>query len=352
MSAGAAPPRSVYDAAPTLADAVALINAGQYKQAADLLKRRSVANPAPDPDADYLLGVAAFRSSDLGTAAGAFRRCVAADPGNGPAHYGLAKTLQAQGDHEGARMAFASAERAAPGITDRTEPGAKDGNAAGMPTGGPSPRPGFPPLARQAEADSPAESMADILDRSSPEPPGPYAVAGEIIWRGRPAVRSLIVPAVAPFLLLVVLLGIRRDAAGALPAGASRDATAVFVILVTLLVAASVVNWLMREFVIRERRIEIWTGLLGHRHVMLWMHDLERPLMVKQNLWQLALNLGTLEINSTILPTSSRRRLANRIGHLRFPGLPIREAEQVAEVIWSRSLWERRRLVKNFVSNR
>lgn len=351
MTARSSGQRTVYDSAPTLADAAALINAGQHKEAADLLKRRSIANPAADPDADYLLGVAAFRSGDLGTAAGAFRRCVAADPRNGPAQYGLAKTLQAQGDNEGARIAFASAERATPGITAQAGPRTRDGKAGEIPSGEPRFRPGFPPPAEKTGADSPAESMADILDRSTSEPPGPYEVAGEIIWRGRPAVRSMIVPTVAPFLLLVALLVI-RDAADALPAGALRDTSGAFLILVLLLVATSVVNWLMRELVIRERRIEIWTGLLGHRHVMLWLHDLERPLMVKQNLWQIALNLGTLEINSTILPTSSRRRLANRIGHLRFPGLPIRDAEQVAELIWSRSLWERRRLVKNFVSNR
>ena len=352
MTAQPSTQRSGYDSAPTLADAAALINAGRNREAADLLKRRFIANPAPDLDADYLLGVAAFRSGDLGTAAGALRRCVAADPRNGPAQYGLAKTLQAQGDHEGAAIAFASAERATPGIAAHAGPRAQNGNAGDMSSGEPRVRPGFPAVAQQAGADSAAESLADILDRATAEPPGPHEIAGEIIWRGRPAVRSMLVPTAAPFLLLLLALFVIRAAADALPAGAVRDMSAALVILAISLAATSVVNWLMRDLVIRERRIEIWTGLLGHRHVMLWLHDLERPLMIKQNPWQLALNLGTLEINSTILPASSRRRLANRIGHLRFPGLPIRDAEQVAEVIWSRSLWERRRLVKNFVSNR
>jgi hypothetical protein len=131
-----------------------------------------------------------------------------------------------------------------------------------------------------------------------------------------------------------------------------RLVTPVVTLLAIGLAATSVINWLMRELVIRERRIEIWTGLFRHRHVMLWLHDLERPLIVKQDLWQLALNLGMLEITSTILPSPWRRRSAMRTGQLRFPGLPIQDAEQVAEAIWSRSLWERRHLLKNFVSNR
>ena len=116
-----------------------------------------------------------------------------------------------------------------------------------------------------------------------------------------------------PLLLLVVPAVIRRFA-DALPAGSLQDGVAhlwrlsvlAALLLTVFLSATSIVNWLMRELVIRERRLEIWTGLLGHRHVMLWLHDLERPLTVRQFLWQLALNLGTLEITSTMLPTPKR----------------------------------------------
>lgn len=314
MTAEASPQQQARDLGPQLTEAASLIKAGQNREAADLLKRLSILTPAPDPRADYLLGVAAFRSGDLRTAAGAFRRCLAANPLNEAAQYGLAKTLQAQGSHQGAQG---------------------------------------------AGADSPAESLADILDRSSSVRPGPDELAGKIIWQGRPALRSIAAPVIGPFLLLVAPLVI-RGAAETLPAGAARDAAtrlwhftmSAALLLAIVLVATSVVNWLMRELTVFERRIDVRTGLFGHRHVMVWLHDLERPLVIKQPLWQLLLNLGTLEITSTILPAPRHRRAATRMGQLRFSGLPVKEAEMIAETIWSRSLWERRRLVKNFVSSR
>lgn len=356
MTTEASSQRAAYDTASMLAEAASLINAGRNKEAADLLMRVSISSTMTDPRATYLLGVAAFRSGDLRTASGAFRRCVTATPLNGPAQYGLATTLQALGDHAGARQAFTAAEHADPRIAAAR----KRMHAT---TGTPSDKSGslrkFPPPTETAEADSPAESLADILDRTTPRRPGPDELTGEIIWKGRSAVRSMIVPTLAPFLLLFVPVVIRRIAE-ALPAGALRETVIQLwrltmptaLLLAIILAAASAANWLMRELVVRERRLEVWTGLLGHRHVMLWLHDLERPLIIKQNLWQLALNLGTLEITSTILPTPRRRRTAGRIGHLRFSGLSIQDAENVAETIWSRSLWERRRLVKNFVSSR
>jgi hypothetical protein len=345
VTAGTSSPRPPLATAATLTTAATLINAGRNREAAALLLRTAEGNPAPNPRADYLLGVAAFRSGDPATAVDAFRRCVAADPRSGPAHYGLGAALRALGDHEGARLALAAAERADPRLAARA--------AAAVPAQ-PSPAP-----PATGNADLPAKSLADILDRDVTDPPGTESLAGMVLWRGRPAVRAVIVPAIAPFLLLVVPVAISRFA-DALPAGALRqsatqlwrDSLAATLLLAAVLCAASVINWLMRELVVRERRIDVWTGLLAHRHVVVWLHDLERPLAVKQPLWQLALNLGTLHITSTILPAPRRRQAATRLGHLRFSGLPIRQAEGVAELIWSRSLWERRRMVKNFVSTR
>ena len=339
MTAQTSPPPPTDDVTSTLSKAAGLINARQNKEAVALLRRLSSRYLAVDPRADYLLGVAAFRSGDLATAADAFHRCVAADPRHAAAQYGLAKTLQGLGDHQRARQALAAAEQAHPGITaNRREAG-----AAAYPAGtAPS-----------------VLSLASILDRSSSSHPSPGELAGDVIWRGRPAVRSIILPTVGPLLLLVVPAVIRRFA-DALPAGSLQDGVAhlwrlsvlAALLLTVFLSATSIVNWLMRELVIRERRLEIWTGLLGHRHVMLWLHDLERPLTVRQPLWQLALNLGTLEITSTMLPTPKRRRASMRVGHMRFSGLTIQQAEGVAETIRCRSLWERRQMVKNFVSTR
>jgi hypothetical protein len=345
MTAGTSSPQPPLATAATLTEAAMLINAGRNQEAAAMLLRMAEGNPAPHPRADYLLGVAAFRSGDPVTAVDAFRRCVAADPRSGPAHHGLGAALRALGDHEGARLAFAAAERADPRLAAR---------AAAAGAAQPSPAP-----SAAANAGPTAKSLADILDRDVTQPPGTESLAGRILWRGRPAARSVIVPTIAPFLLLVVPVAISRFAE-ALPAGAPRqsanqfwrDSLAVTLLLASVLCAASVINWLMRELVVRERRIDLWTGLLAHRHVVIWLHDLERPLVVKQPLWQLTLNLGTLHITSTILPAPHRRQAATRLGHLRFSGLPIQQAEGVAELIWSRSLWERRRMVKNFVSTR
>jgi tetratricopeptide (TPR) repeat protein len=290
VTAETSPQQPALDIASTLTDATSLINAEQNRDAAALLKRMAIWSPTSDPRADHLLGVAAFRSGDLRTAADAFGRCVAANALNGPAQYGLAKTLHAQGDHEGARQAFAAAEHADPRIAAaRKGPHVSTGTAERAP----SDLSGFPrnfaPSAETAGADSPAESLADILDRNRSERPGPDELAGEIIWKGRPALRSIIAPTIGPFLLLVVPFVI-RNIAEALPAGATHDAVAQLwrltmstaLLLAIILAATSVVNWLMRELVIRERRLEVWTGLFGHRHVMLWLHDLERPLIIKQ----------------------------------------------------------------------
>jgi tetratricopeptide (TPR) repeat protein len=347
VTAGTSSPRPPLATAATLTEAATLINAGRNREAAALLLRMADGNPTPNPRADYLLGVAAFRSGDLVTAVDAFRRCVAADPRSGPAHHGLGTALRALGDHEGARLALAAAERADPHLAAR----AAVAGAAG--------RSLLPPPTAAANADLTAKSLADILDRDVTEPPRTESLAGRILWRGRPAVRAVIVPTIAPLLLLVVPVAISRFAE-ALPAGVprqaatqlGRDSLAATLLLAAVLCAASVINWLMRELVVRERRIDLWTGLLAHRHVVIWLHDIERPLVIKQPLWQLALNLGTLHITSTILPAAHRRQAATRLGHLRFSGLPIREAEGVAELVWSRSLWERRRMVKNFVSTR
>lgn len=347
MTAGTSSSRPPLATAATLTEAATLINAGRNREAAALLLRMAGGNPTPNLRADYLLGVAAFRSGDLVTAVDAFRRCVAADPRNGPAYHGLGTALRAVGDLEGARLALAAAERADPHLAARAAPaGAADRSL-------------LPPPTAAANADLTAKSLADILDRDVTEPPGTESLAGRILWRGRPAGRAVIVPTIAPLLLLVVPIAISRFAE-ALPAGAPRqaatqlwrDSLAATLLLAAVLCAASVINWLMRELVVRERRIDLWTGLLAHRHVVIWLHDLERPLVVKQPLWQLALSLGTLHITSTILPAAHRRQAATRLGHLRFSGLPIREAERVAELVWSRSLWERRRMVKNFVSTR
>ena len=343
-----------------LAKAATLINAGQNTKATDLLKLLFIRDPAPDPRADYMLGVAAFRSGDPHTAVGAFRRYVAAKPLDGEAQYGLGTALLAQGDRDGARRALADAVRADPGLAAaRTRLNALTSEGAVAMPGRPGSTRNMPPPGETKEAEPAAESLADLLDRRAPARPDPDELTGRIVWKGRSDLRSIIAPTVAPFLLLLVP-PIVRGATKALPAGPAREALAQLwrftwsaaLPLAIVLAAVSVASWLMREFVLRERRIEVWTGLFGRRHVVLWLHDLERPPVVRQRLWQLGLNLGTLEISSTILPAPKRRRSAMRLGHMRLSGLPIGDAEKVAVAIWSRSLWERRRMVQNFVSTR
>ena len=112
-------PGRASDARLALTEAATLIKAGENKQAADLLKRLLIQGQLSDPRADYLLGVAAFRSGDLATAVGAFRHCLAANPVNAAAQYGLGTALLAQGDAEGARRAFADALHADPGSSGR-----------------------------------------------------------------------------------------------------------------------------------------------------------------------------------------------------------------------------------------
>jgi hypothetical protein len=104
--------------------------------------------------------------------------------------------------------------------------------------------------------------------------------------------------------------------------------------------------------VVRKHRVDLYAGLLNRQHVTLWLHDLERPVLVKQSLWALALGLGSVELDSTILPPRRRRRFRGLPGRLLLSGLPVGVAEEIGGVIRAESLWQRRRMVQNFVSSR
>jgi len=107
-----------------------------------------------------------------------------------------------------------------------------------------------------------------------------------------------------------------------------------------------------RRYVLREHRAEVFAGLINRQHVTVWLHDVERPVIVRQNLWQLALRLGTVEVHSTVLPAPRGRRQLGRPGTLLLVGLPIGVAEDTAGFLRTSVLWERRRMVLTFVSAR
>lgn len=88
-----------------LVDAETLIRAKQYERAFRLLKQFSKTR-AGEPNYDSLLARAALNVGQPAEAVEAFKRVVAANPGNLPARIGLAQALVAVGDRQAARQEF------------------------------------------------------------------------------------------------------------------------------------------------------------------------------------------------------------------------------------------------------
>jgi len=105
-------PARAEDAAAGVADgtdaakrAGALMDAGRYADAADLLERAATAAP-DDAALAFLLGVAYGHTGRDADALAAFERAVALDPGHAEAHYNLGALLFEAGRYEAAAAAF------------------------------------------------------------------------------------------------------------------------------------------------------------------------------------------------------------------------------------------------------
>jgi hypothetical protein len=341
--------------------AAGLIKAGRFDDAKRLLERELLRLPT-DPQLHYLLGMAAYRSGDTAAALAGFQRAVDADPKNAAALYGLGLTLRHRGQNEAARGAFEAALEADPGLEEAraqlanlpAERSPAYGFSAPPGAGPAAAKPGEPTVDPEATA-----SLAELLDARGRPQPDDDTLAGELIWEGQPSPRMVAGAAVGA-LLLLLLPGLLEDAASGLPSGPARDAlaglwrvaSAAALPAAFLLVVLSAASWMTRFYVLRRHRIEVSSGLLRRQHVSVWLHDLERPVAVNQKLWHLALGVATIQLDTTILPAGRGRRAAGRPGRLLLSGLPNDLAEELSAVIRAESLWQRRRMVQNFVSSR
>jgi hypothetical protein len=341
--------------------AAGLIKVGRYDDAKRLLEQELIRSPT-DPQLLYLLGMAAYRSGDNAAALAGFQRAVDADPKNASALYGLGLTLRHRGEYGEARSAFEAALAANSKLEEARA------QLANLPAER-SPAYGFsaPPRAAPAgvKPDEPSVgpeatvSLAELLDTRGRPQPDDDTLAGEVVWEGQPSPRML-VGAVIGAILLLLVPGLLEDAASGLPSGPARDglawlwrvASAAALPVALFLVVLSAANWMTRFYVLRRHRIEVSSGLLRRQHVTVWLHDLERPVAVNQKLWHLALGVATIQLDTTILPAGRGRRAAGRPGRLLLSGLPNDLAEELSAVIRAEALWQRRRMVQNFVSSR
>lgn len=365
----------------------ALVTARRYEDAIRVIRERL--NPR-DSDSNYLLGLAAYYTNDFDRAYEGFRASLAESP-NARAFYGFGLTLRRRGRMKEARKAFEAALRLNPKLKKaeiqiaeiaKAEDSAEQTPGPAEPRDEPHPneppseprRPNRPPTSalprveagdrRGAETaardESVFKSLADMLDFRSAFRPTDKDLAGRVVWSSAPSLRSLIGPLILALMLLLapVLL---HQLAGATPAGLVgafaawiwRVSEAVALPTGVFILIRSFGLWATTLYVLHEHRIEIFTGIINRQHVVIWLHDLERPISVRQNLWQLLVGTGAIQIESTILPSSSRRRRSNTgPNQVLIKDLGIKMAEHVSARIRADVMWQRRRMVQNFVSSR
>jgi hypothetical protein len=334
------------DAERTAAAAAQLLRSGEHKRALDMI-RAGLASHPESGELHYLLGACALRLADPGTAAQGFGRCVQLNPRDIGALLGVGIAARQLGEFDRASSAFQKVLELRPGeptalanLAELRKPPSTDASQTGA-----QPRPA---------------SLAEILDRKPGGRPELQELAGEIVWQGRPSVRYLISPLMVAVVVLLIPIPLHA-LAQSLPVGSARDDAAHVWRIARALAGPAALVWfstvaahiLSRRFCLRRHRIETFEGIFQRRHSVLWLHDLERPVVVRQSILSIALRLGSVELRSTMLPArSSRRRRSDKLGRLVMTGLPVAVAEEIGADILCEALWQRRRMVANFVSSR
>jgi tetratricopeptide (TPR) repeat protein len=343
--------------ASSVAQAGALIKADRYDEAVGFLERALVRTPA-DSELHYLLGVAAFRSGDFARAESAFSQAIQCDSGHAYAQYGLGLIYRKIGRAQQAQRSFEAALRADPTMQAARQQLADLASEEAL-TQPPDVMAEPTQNAVQSTAAKESRSLAELLDARGSPRPDESTLTGCLVWTGQPSLRSL-GSGIAGAILIILAPRLLHSMVSGLPSGAGRQAgaglwrlaeAASWPAALALLVLCTA-ELITRRYVLTENRVEIFSGLIRRTHVTLWLHDLERPIIVRQNLWTILLGLGAIEIHSTILPPARARRRAGRPGRVLLSGLPVAAAEQTAATIRARALWQRRRMVQNFVSTR
>lgn len=322
----------------------ALIRAERYTEAISLITNALTQHPG-DAELHYLLGTAHYRTGDAQPAWQAFAAATRIDPSHAFAHYGLGLICKDHRDTDGAIQHFRDALGADPHLAAARSQLAELQPQTSAAVGDPTPQDGH--------------SLAELLDERERPRLDEEAMAGAVVWSGRPAVRSMAGSLIFAAVLLL-LPGFLSETAEGMAPSVARDGIAALWRLAEAAswpaaVALVVTGWVRmgtRRYVLREHRAEVFAGLINRQHITVWLHDVERPVIVNQNLWQLALGLGNVDLHSTVLPAPRGRRHVGRPGTLLLSGLPIGVAEDAAGFLRTAVLWERRRMVLTFVSAR
>lgn len=361
------------DSASYIDQVAAFIRSSRYKDAKTLLAHALDAFPE-NAELHYQLGLADFRTGDIPGAQASFAKCVEIEPVHSYGQYGLGITYYQQGEFNAARRALEVALQVDPTLSQAQEKLAEISTRLSRPpplqnTGSPTEPAPAPPTQEQPHADPAVSqtaevaiknvSLADILDSDIGPEPDEEIMAGDIVWEGRPSFRGIIGVAVGSALLVllpVAVEGITTELSSgffrSLMAALWRVSAAASLPVAIFLFVLFTARLITRRYVFREHRVELFSGLLKREHIAMWLHDLERPVVIKQSLLQLALGLATIELHSTILPASTGRRRADRPGRIVFAALQLATAEQQGSAIRAKALWQRRRMVKAFVSSR
>ncbi|MBT2520153.1 PH domain-containing protein [Arthrobacter sp. ISL-28] len=365
--------------------AEALIGLGKYDDAIRLIQQKLATG---DSDSNYLLGVAAYRSGDFDIAHEGFRASSAQDPSD-RALYGLGLTLRLQGKVQAAHKAFEAALRLNPQLKEAEIQLAK--LDAANPPNHPNrpPKPKAPPsrpeaigqIGKASVPDAPPKhdaptaqpagktgtiganekvykSLADMLDFRSTFRPNDRDLAGGIVWTSAPSIRSLIGASIIAILLLLIPVLLRQFAT-TMPAGIVGSATAWLwriseagaLPAALFILIRAVGMWATTFYVLREHRVEIFSGIVNRQHLVIWLHDIERPVTVRQNLWQLMVGVGSIQIESTVLP-GGRKKPDGRPNDVSITNLRADVAERIAARLRADIMWQRRRMIQNFVSSR
>jgi len=315
------------------------------------------ASGTSDPRMLFLLGLNYFRLKLYDKAASAFLKSAALDQKNATTRYYVGLCFERLGDTQAALREYMAANALNPSMQKAREKVIGLGAALSPLDHRPMvvPQADPPVVAAQGQVKGDSEESETALsrlldDETTGRVPKDEQLAGAVLWEGRPSVLTLLGAAVAGA-ALVLLPRLLRMWVAEWPEGFPRyGAAGLWRILEAFSLPAALVifivalcRWATSRYVICEHRVEVTKGFVLRKHIVLWLHDLERPPIVRQLPFQLLVGTASVIFYTTALPGR---------GRLSIPGLVVGVANDLATWIRAHLLWQRRRMLKNFVSSR
>jgi len=203
-------------------------------------------------------------------------------------------------------------------------------------------------------------SLAQVLDDKERSSPSDNDLAGAVIWQGRPWPRlpwalicTLVVGLTVSTLLHRLAIALPAGAFRAAAAQAWRATDALLWPLVAVLLLVAVLRWLTTVIVVRTRRVEQTSGLLIRTTAVVWYYEIEWPIVLRQNLFELIVGIASIELNANSLsvsrPTGGKQQQRGRV---RLGELSLDLATELSSNMRARSVWERRRMLQSFIASK